>query len=168
MQAAPAVEKGGAGREGLQLNGKTKGDGKGAGAKGGAKAAAAAKPAAKAAAGAAPKPSREKVNLVMCVVQRGKANDIAKAAMEAGAAGSTIFNARGQGLGEVMSALGFAVAPQKEVIFVVATQATSRRIFDVISKAAHLDTFGQGIAFTMPIGDVAGLFEQSGIAGKRA
>jgi hypothetical protein len=146
------------------LNGKSK---RGAGKA--APAAKGARPAAKPAASApAPKPSREKLNLVMCVVQRGHANDIAKAAINAGAAGATIFHARGMGIGEVMSALGFAVAPQKEVILIAATISTSKRIFDVVRAAGHLDTFGMGIAFTLPIGDVAGLFEQSGIAGKRS
>ncbi len=151
------------------MNGKSKrGAGKAApAAKGGRAAGAGAAKGAQVQAAPPPKPSREKLSLLMAVVQRGHANDIAKAAITAGAAGATIFHARGMGIGEVMSALGFAVAPQKEVILIAATQSTSRRIFDVVRAAGHLDTFGMGIAFTLPIGDVAGLFEQSGIAGKR-
>jgi nitrogen regulatory protein P-II 1 len=96
-------------------------------------------------------------NLIICVVQRGKANPVAKAAMEAGAAGATVFTARGMGMGELMTAIGFPIVPQKEVILIVTTQKSTAKIFGVVRDTADLHTFGMGIACVLPVNQVAGL-----------
>ena len=110
----------------------------------------------RAAAGA---PIKGKANLITCVVQRGKANDVAKAAMQAGASGATVFTARGMGVGEIAGALGFPIVPQKEVIMIVASEKITNKIFEVVRQAAQLDTLGMGIGYVLPIGQSAGLFE---------
>jgi len=99
------------------------------------------------------------LNLITCILQRGLANKAAHAAMDTGAAGATILPARGMGLGQLMSALGHGIIPQKEVILIVANKAQSRKIFDAITKAAELDKPGHGIAFTSPIFEVSGMME---------
>ena len=104
-------------------------------------------------------PIKGKANLITCVVQRGKANDVAKAAMQAGASGATVFTARGMGVGEIVGALGFPIVPQKEVIMIVASEAMTQKIFDVVKTTGELDTLGMGIGYVMPIGQAAGLFE---------
>jgi len=98
-------------------------------------------------------------NLITCILQRGLANKAAHAAMDNGAAGATILPGRGMGLGQLMSALGHGIIPQKEVILIVTNKAQSRKIFDAISKAAELDKPGHGIAFTSPIFEVSGMME---------
>jgi nitrogen regulatory protein P-II 1 len=100
-----------------------------------------------------------KANLITCVVQRGKASDVAKAAMQAGASGATVFTARGMGVGEIAGALGFPIVPQKEVILIVASEQITSKIFEVVRQTAQLDTLGMGIGYVMPIGQSAGLFE---------
>ena len=40
-------------------------------------------------------PLKGRLNLITCVLQRGKANDVAKAAMQAGAKGATVVYGRG-------------------------------------------------------------------------
>lgn len=100
-----------------------------------------------------------KANLITCVVQRGKASDVAKAAMQAGASGATVFTARGMGVGEIAGALGFPIVPQKEVVLIVASEQITSKIFDVVRKTAELDTLGMGIGYVQPIGQSAGLFE---------
>ena len=104
-------------------------------------------------------PIKGKANLITCVVQRGKANDIAKAAMQAGASGATVFTARGMGVGEIVGALGFPIVPQKEVILIVASDGMTGKIFEVVRETGQLDTLGMGIAYVMPVGHAAGLFE---------
>ena len=71
-------------------------------------------------------PLKGRLNLITCVLQRGKANDVAKAAMQAGAKGATVVYGRGMGVGELMGALGFAIVPQKEVIQIVCTGIVQR------------------------------------------
>jgi nitrogen regulatory protein P-II 1 len=123
------------------------------------------KTAAKAAAkGSSKKPSmaaplKGRLNLITCVLQRGKANDVAKAAMQAGAKGATVVYGRGMGVGELMGALGFAIVPQKEVIQIVTTADSTRKLFDVVVEAAELNKAGMGIAYIIPIHEAAGLFQ---------
>lgn len=104
-------------------------------------------------------PLKGRLNLITCVLQRGKANDVAKAAMQAGAKGATVLYGRGMGVGELMGALGFAIVPQKEVIHIVTTSDNTKKLFDVVVKTAELDKAGMGIAYVMPIQEAAGLFQ---------
>jgi nitrogen regulatory protein P-II 1 len=122
------------------------------------------KTAARAGAKSSSKPSmaaplKGRLNLITCVLQRGKANDVAKAAMQAGAKGATIVYGRGMGVGELMGALGFAIVPQKEVIQIVTTSDSTRKLFDVVVAAAELTKPGMGIAYIIPIHEAAGLFQ---------
>src|SRR4030095_3166612 len=119
------------------------------------------KTAAKAASARGAKPTmsaplKGRLNLITCVLQRGKANDVAKAAMNAGAKGATVVYGRGMGVGELMGALGFALVPQKEVIQIVTTADSTRKLFDVVVHAAELDKPGMGIAYIIPINEDAG------------
>jgi nitrogen regulatory protein PII len=100
---------------------------------------------------------QEGLRLITCVIQRGKADKVAKAAVEAGAAGATIFYGRGMGLRERLGLLGLAIVPEKEVIMIVCKEEEVRPIFDAIVKTANLNTPGMGIAYVIPIHEVAGL-----------
>jgi len=104
---------------------------------------------------------QEDLQLITCVVQRGKADKVVKAALDAGATGATVFFGRGMGVRERLGLLGLAIVPEKEVIMIVTRQAETQRIFDVLVDAAKLDTPGMGIAYIIPIHAVAGLFPES-------
>ena len=124
---------------------KTKAKGKSAGAK----------------AAAGPTPLHGRFNLVTCVVQRGFANMVAKAAMDAGAKGATILPARGMGMGQMLAHLGHAIVPQKEVVTIVCLSNATKAIYDAVTKAGKMDQMGQGIAYTIPISEVAGLYSDA-------
>jgi nitrogen regulatory protein PII len=124
-----------------------------------------AKTAAKPAAGAraaSPTPLSGRFNLVTCVIQRGFANQVAKAAMDAGAKGATILPARGMGMGQMLAHLGHAIVPQKEVVTIVCMASATKQIYEAVAKAGNLAQMGQGIAYTMPIAEVAGLYQDAG------
>jgi nitrogen regulatory protein PII len=121
-------------------------------AKGGAKGAKSA---------AGPTPLHGRFNLVTCVVQRGFANTVAKAAMDAGAKGATILPARGMGMGQMLAHLGHAIVPQKEVVTIVCLSNATKAIYEAVTKAGKMDTMGQGIAYTIPIAEVAGLYQDA-------
>lgn len=99
----------------------------------------------------------EGFHLITCVVQRGKGDAVARAAMATGAGGATIFFARGMGHRERLGLLGLAIVPEKEVVLVVCRKDESRLVFEAVVKAGKLDTPGMGIAFVIPIHEVAGL-----------
>ena len=105
--------------------------------------------------------AKEEVELITCVVQRGKADKVAKAAIDAGAGGATIFFGRGMGLREKLGLLGLAIVPEKELLMILCGKTDTQRIFAAVVKAARLDVPGMGIAWVSPITAVAGHFSPS-------
>ncbi len=97
------------------------------------------------------------LDVITCVVQRGRAEKVWAAARTAGAGGATIFFARGMGVRERMGLLGVAIAPEKEVITVVTSREKTERIYLAMCKAAQLNLPGQGIAYVQRIDRCAGL-----------
>lgn len=95
--------------------------------------------------------------LITCVVQRGHADKVAKAAAHAGAKGATIFFGRGLGARDQLGILGLAIVPEKEVMMIVCREGETQAIFDAIVEAGHLHTPGMGIAYVSPIGMSAGV-----------
>lgn len=126
-----------------------------------AKGAKAPGKSAGAAKAAAPTPLQGRFSLVTCVVQRGFANTVAKAAMDAGAKGATILPARGMGMGQMLAHLGQSIVPQKEVVTIVCLSNATKQIYEAVTKAGRMDQMGQGIAYTIPISEVAGLYQDA-------
>ncbi|MBF0291907.1 MAG: P-II family nitrogen regulator [Nitrospinae bacterium] len=87
------------------------------------------------------------VALITCVVQRGMADEVIKAARDAGAQGSTVFYARGYGVRERLGLLGVAVDVEKEVVNIVVSTDQANRIFEKMSVAAKMDTPGMGFMY---------------------
>jgi len=91
------------------------------------------------------------VSLITCIVQRGLADEIVRAAHEAGAQGATIHYARGTGVRERLGVLGVAVEAEKEVINVVVATDQAKRIFEQMYLAGKLDTPGMGFIYITPL-----------------
>ena len=87
------------------------------------------------------------VALITCIVQRGAADDIIKAAQEVGAQGATVYYARGGGVRERLGVLGLAIEVEKEVINIVVATDQTDRIFEKMYIAGKLDTPGMGIMY---------------------
>lgn len=88
------------------------------------------------------------VELITCVIQKGRADDIVKAAYEAGAQGATIYYAQGSGVREKLGVLGVAIEAEKEVVNIIVSSEQSNRVFEKIYLAGQLDTPGMGIMYT--------------------
>jgi nitrogen regulatory protein P-II 1 len=97
------------------------------------------------------------VSLITCIVQRGIADAIVKAAREAGAQGATVHFAQGTGVRESLGVLGVAVDVAKEVINVVVATDQVARIFETMYLAGKLDTPGMGFMYITPL-EKAGTF----------
>lgn len=91
------------------------------------------------------------VALITCIVQRGVADRIVKAAREAGASGATIHYGRGTGVRERLGILGIAVEVEKEIINVVVASDQADRLFEAMYFAGNLDTPGMGFIYTTPL-----------------
>lgn len=95
------------------------------------------------------------VALITCIVQRGIADTIVKAAQEAGAQGATVHYARGEGVRERLGILALAVEVDKEVINVVVAKDQIDRIFERMYIAGNLDTPGMGLIYLTPLDKAA-------------
>lgn len=89
--------------------------------------------------------------LITCIVQRGSANEIVKAAVLAGAQGATVYFATGSGMRERLGLLGMAVEAEKEVVNIVVPSEQADHIFEVMYKAGKLDTPGMGFIYITPL-----------------
>ena len=94
-------------------------------------------------------------SLITCIVQRGVADGIVAAAIEAGAQGATIYHARGSGVRERLGVLGLAVEVEKEVINIVVANDQRDRVFEKIYFAGQLDTPGMGLVYVTPLEKMA-------------
>ena len=103
--------------------------------------------------------SNTKFNVITCIVQRGKGDDVWKAAQKAGAGGVTVNFARGMGTREKLGILAVAISPEKEVLQLVVPEQQTDKIYDAVIKAAKLDTPGMGFAFVQEAGRVVGFYE---------
>ena len=99
-----------------------------------------------------------KLDLIFCIVQRGRADKIIKNAIKAGAGGATTWFARGSGIREKLGLLGIAISPEKEVMMTVTPPEMTEQVFAAIVSAGKLDVPGQGLAFVTEIKQLAGIF----------
>lgn len=104
------------------------------------------------------------VELITCIVQKGNADTIVKAAYKAGAQGSTINYAYGSGVREKLGILGVAVEAEKEVIQLIVSSEQVNRIFDTMYLAGELDTPGKGFMYVTKLEKAATYIPQEILA----
>jgi len=96
------------------------------------------------------------VVLITCVVQRGVADDVVGAALEAGVQGATVFYARGTGVRQrALGVLGVTVSAEKEVILFIVPSEQAELIFERAYLAGKLDTPGMGLITMSPLEKMA-------------
>jgi nitrogen regulatory protein PII len=101
-----------------------------------------------------------KYNLIVTIVNRGHADIVIDAAKEAGAHGGTVFYARGTGIHETEKFLNIPIQPEKEVVLTLVRKSAAAEIISAITEKAGLAKEGQGISFTLPVSETAGIFSK--------
>ena len=91
------------------------------------------------------------VALITASVQRGMADDVVKAAQEAGAQGASIHYAHGRGVRERLGVWGLAIEAEKEVINIVVSSDQVDRVFEKMYLAGKMDTPGMGFMWVTPL-----------------
>lgn len=97
------------------------------------------------------------LKLILAVVQRGKADDVVKAAIQAGAPAATVWHGRGQGIRERLGVLGLAILPEKEIILLVLEEWLLDQVVNAMTKEGKLDQPGLGIIFVLPVERAIGM-----------
>ncbi len=93
--------------------------------------------------------------LITCIVEKGQADHIVKAARDAGAQGATVFYARGSGIRERLGILGVAVEVEKEIINIVVSNEQADFVVEKMYLAGQLDTPGKGFIYTTQLDKAA-------------
>ncbi|NLN83809.1 MAG: P-II family nitrogen regulator [Firmicutes bacterium] len=97
--------------------------------------------------------------LIMTIVNRGKAADVIDAASEAGSKGGTIINARGSGIHEQAKLFNMEIEPEKEMVLILAKTEVVDKITEAIAKKIDIEKPGNGIIFVQNVHRTIGLHE---------
>ena len=102
----------------------------------------------------------ENHEVIFAIVNAGFAEDVMEVAKENGARGGTIINARGVAGQEAAAFFGITIHAEKEILMMVVDKAIRNDILNAIYKQMGMDKKAQGIAFSLPVSDVAGLVKE--------
>lgn len=95
--------------------------------------------------------------VVFAIVDAGFAEDVMDIAREQGARGGTILNARGVANQEAAAFFGITLHSEKEILMMVVEKSVRDGVLNAIYQRMGMDKKAKGIAFSLPVSDVAGL-----------
>ena len=95
--------------------------------------------------------------VIFAIVNSGFAEDVMDVAREHGARGGTILNARGVAREEAAAFFGITVHTEKEIVMIVVPKDIKNDILNAIYKEMGMAKKAQGIAFSLPVTNTAGL-----------
>ena len=99
----------------------------------------------------------EKHEVIFAIVNSGFAEEAMAVAREEGARGGTILNARGVARENEAAFFGITVHAEKELLMLVVEKDARDNILNALYKRMGMDKKAQGIVFSLPVSDVAGL-----------
>ena len=95
--------------------------------------------------------------VVFAIVNSGYADDVMDIAREQGVRGGTILNARGVVKEEAAAFFGITLHQDKEILMMVVEKEIRDNVLNAIYKEMGMAKKARGIAFSLPVSDVAGL-----------
>ena len=95
--------------------------------------------------------------VIFAIVNAGFADEAMDVAREQGARGGTILNARGVAREHEAAFFGITVHPEKEILMLVVEKSVRNNILNALYTQMGMDKKAQGIVFSLPVSDVAGL-----------
>ena len=98
--------------------------------------------------------------VIFAIVNAGYAEEVMEVAKENGARGGTILNARGVAGEEAAAFFGITLHAEKEIVMIVVEKTIRDDILNAIYKRMGMGKKAQGIAFSLPVSDVAGLTKE--------
>ncbi|MBP5444827.1 MAG: P-II family nitrogen regulator [Acholeplasmatales bacterium] len=103
----------------------------------------------------------KRYELVVCIVNKGFNEQVMIAAKNCGAKGGTVINARGTAKEDVAKRFDYIVTPEKEIVLLVVPFEIKDQILHALYQEVGLQTPGQGIIFTVPVDETAGIGKKS-------
>lgn len=97
--------------------------------------------------------------VIFAIVNSGYAEEAMNVARENGARGGTILNARGVAREQEAAFFGITLHAEKEILMLVVEKDVRDHILNALYKQMGMNKKAQGIAFSLPVSDVAGLVQ---------
>ncbi len=98
--------------------------------------------------------------LIIATVKTDVTDSIVDAAKAAGATGATVTPSRGTGINEAKTFFGLALEAQTDLVMFLLEEHLVEAVMKAICEAGHFEKPGTGIAFVLPVDQVAGLESQ--------
>ena len=95
--------------------------------------------------------------VIFAIVNSGFAEDVMDVAREQGVRGGTILNARGVAKEDAAAFFGITLHAEKEILMMVVERDIRDNVLNAIYKEMGMAKKSKGIAFSLPVSDVAGL-----------
>lgn len=94
---------------------------------------------------------------IMAIINDGFSDLAMQTAKACGATGGTILNARGTASKDAEKFFNVTIQPEKEIVMILAKNDVVDAILKGLYSAVGTATEAQGIAFALPVDEVAGL-----------
>jgi nitrogen regulatory protein PII len=96
---------------------------------------------------------------ITIIVDKGKAEDVIDAAVEAGSKGGTIINGRGSGIHETSKVFMMDIEPEKEIVLILSEAEKTDAIVASIKEKLQIDEPGNGIIFIQEVLRTYGIYK---------
>lgn len=101
--------------------------------------------------------SEQTHEVIFAIVNAGFADEAMEIARANGARGGTILNARGVAKEKEAAFFGITLHADKEILMLVVEKTIRDNILNALYKEMGMDKKAQGITFSLPVSEVAGL-----------
>ena len=98
--------------------------------------------------------------VIFAIVNSGYAEDAMEVAREQGVRGGTILSARGVAREAEAAFFGITIHAEKEMLMMVVEKDIRDNVLNALYKQMGMGKKAQGIVFSLPVSDVAGLVKQ--------
>ena len=95
--------------------------------------------------------AQENLEAICCICEKGVAEDIAQAALSAGAPGPTVTYGEGGGIRDKIPILRMTKGPEKEFVWCVVDRADSSEVFINMARAGRITEPGRGFMYSIPV-----------------
>ena len=99
--------------------------------------------------------------VIFAIVNSGYSEEAMDVARANGAQGGTILHARGVAREKEAAFFGIAIHPEKEIVMIVVEKKIKNDVMNALYREMGMSKKAQGIAFSLPVSDVAGLVQHS-------
>ena len=97
--------------------------------------------------------------VIFAIVNSGYAEEAMAVARDQGVRGGTIIGGRGVAREAEAAFFGITIHAEKEILMMVVEKDIRDQVLNALYKQMGMDKKAQGIAFSLPVSDVAGLVQ---------